>query len=90
MEIWKQGERKGRGKKRFEEAQALPQREGNQRPLRRRLRRNGQKEEAKEMCSSINKSENYEAALNIIGEYVNITKAKGYMDETKDNEIEME
>jgi hypothetical protein len=58
--------------------------------LRRRLRRNGQKEEAKEMCSSINKSENYEAALNIIGEYVNITKAKGYMDETKDNEIEME
>lgn len=25
-----------------------------------------------------------------LGEYVNITKAKGYMDETKDNEIEME
>lgn len=26
------------------------------------------------MCSSINKSENYEAALNIIGEYVNTRK----------------
>ena len=51
------------------------------RPLRRKLRRNGQKEEAKEMCSSINKSENYEAGLNI-------TKAEGYTDETKDNEIE--
>ncbi len=53
------------------------------RPLRRKLRRNGQKEEAKEMCSSINKSENYEAGLNI-------TKAEGYTDETKDNEIEIE
>ena len=77
MEIWKQGERKGRGKKRFEEAQALPQREGNQRPLRRRLRRNGQKEEAKEMVIRIEESKSYDEALCIIGEYVEITDGAG-------------
>lgn len=54
------------------------------------LRRNGQKEEAEEMCSRIINSESYEAALNIIGEYVNITEVEGYTEETEDNGIEME
>lgn len=38
-------------------------------------------------CSII---DGYKESVDILGEYVNITKAKGYMDETKDNEIEME
>lgn len=39
----------------------------------RTLRRNGMAEEATEMCTRITKSGSYDAALCIIGEYVNIT-----------------
>ncbi len=37
------------------------------------LKRNGMREEATEMCDRIQKSGSYYEALNIIGEYVNIT-----------------
>lgn len=40
------------------------------------LRRNGMKEEAEEMCERIRASGNYDKALSIIGEYVNITSAE--------------
>ncbi len=39
----------------------------------RTLKRNGMREEATEMCDRIQKSGSYHEALNIIGEYVNIT-----------------
>lgn len=39
----------------------------------RTLRGAGQSEEAKEMCSRITESSDYHEAMNIIGEYVNIT-----------------
>lgn len=39
----------------------------------RTLRRNGMADEAKEMCDRITHSDSYYSALNIIGEYVNIT-----------------
>ena len=39
----------------------------------RTLKQNGLKDEAKEMCSRVTSSGSYYEALNIIGEYVNIT-----------------
>lgn len=42
----------------------------------RTLRRNGMAEQATEMCGHIRESGDYYAALNIIGEYVNITSAE--------------
>lgn len=49
----------------------------------RTLRRNGMAEEATEMCTRITKSGSYDAALCIIGEYVNIT---GPNEDISDNE----
>ncbi len=43
----------------------------------RTLRNNGMREEAKEMVIRIEESKSYEEALNIIGEYVEITDEKG-------------
>ena len=43
----------------------------------RALKRNGQSEQATEMCSRIMASGSYESALCIIGEYVNITGGDG-------------
>ena len=45
------------------------------------LKQNGMAGQAKEMCGRIHASGGYEEALNILGEYVNITSADG-MDET--------
>ena len=39
----------------------------------RTLKQNGMREQAKEMCERITSSKNYYEALNILGEYVNIT-----------------
>ena len=50
----------------------------------RTLRRNGMQSEAKEMWKEITKSRSYEEALNIIGNYVEITD----QDEIEDEEIE--
>jgi hypothetical protein len=44
----------------------------------RTLKDNGMKDEAAEMRERITSSGSYDAALNIIGEYVNITSADGY------------
>lgn len=49
----------------------------------RTLRRNGMAEEATEMCARIRESGSYDAALCIIGEYVNIT---GPNEDMSDNE----
>ena len=45
------------------------------------LKRNGMKEEAKEMCDRITSSKSYDDALCIIGEYVEITDEAGLEDE---------
>lgn len=37
------------------------------------LRKNGQAEQAREMCKRVVQSDSYERALNVIGDYVNIT-----------------
>lgn len=52
----------------------------------RTLRRNGMADEAKEMCDRITHSDSYYSALNIIGEYVNITgpEEDEYGDEDED------
>lgn len=42
----------------------------------RTLKRNGMSEQAGEMCDRIRESGSYDEALNIIGEYVNITSAE--------------
>lgn len=55
----------------------------------RTLRENGLAQEAKEMCQRITKADSYGAALNIIGEYVNITSIDD-MDENWDNSMHME
>lgn len=55
----------------------------------RTLREHGMAEEAKEMYQRITQSESYEAALNIIGEYVNITSVDD-MDECWDDSMHME
>ena len=50
------------------------------------LRRNGMSDEAHEMCDRIQKSANYYEALNIIGEYVNITdgsESEGFSEGTR-------
>lgn len=49
------------------------------------LKQHGLKEEAKEMCSRITSSGNYNEALSIIGEYVNIT-SKDEMEMDEQNE----
>lgn len=54
----------------------------------RTLREHGMAEEAKEMYQRITQSESYGAALNIIGEYVNITSVDD-MDEDWDNSMHM-
>lgn len=50
----------------------------------RTLRRNGMAEEATEMCTRITKSGSYDAALCIIGEYVNITGSNEDMSDNED------
>lgn len=48
------------------------------------LRRNGMAEQATEMCTRIRAYDSYDAALSIIGEYVNITGPDEDMSETDD------
>lgn len=45
------------------------------------LKQNGMADEAKEMCSRVTSSESYCEALNIIGEYVNITDGSEQSDD---------
>ena len=45
------------------------------------LKQNGMADEAKEMCSRVTSSGSYCKALNIIGEYVNITDSSGQSDD---------
>lgn len=45
------------------------------------LKQNGMADEAKEMCSHVTNSESYCEALNIIGEYVNITDGSEQSDD---------
>lgn len=45
------------------------------------LKQNGMADEAKEMCSRVTSSDSYCEALNIIGEYVNITDSSGQSDD---------
>ena len=47
----------------------------------RTLKQNGLKDEAKEMCSRVTSSGSYYEALNIIGEYVNITGDDEYTED---------
>lgn len=47
----------------------------------RTLKQNGMADEAKEMCSRVTSSESYCEALNIIGEYVNITDGSEQSDD---------
>lgn len=47
----------------------------------RTLKQNKMQEQAKEMCDRVTSSGSYEEALNIIGEYVDITDEKGLNDE---------
>lgn len=56
----------------------------------RTLRRNGMADEAKKMCDRITHSDSYYSALNIIGEYVNITgpEEDEYEDEDEDFDYE--
>lgn len=56
----------------------------------RTLRRNGMADQAKEMCDRITHSGSYYSALNIIGEYVNITgpEEDEYEDEDEDFDYE--
>lgn len=49
----------------------------------RTLRENGMAEQAKEMCGRIRESGDYYSALNIIGEYVNITSTEDMEQEMK-------
>ena len=53
------------------------------------LKRNGMAEQAKEMCERITSSGDYNKALCIIGEYVNITSVDDDMDESEDEEMEV-
>ena len=55
----------------------------------RKLRENGMGEQVKEMCGRIQGAVDYDSALNIIGEYVNITSAEEQeADEDMDEEME--
>ena len=53
------------------------------------LKRNGMAEQAKEMCDRITSSGDYNKALCIIGEYVNITSVDDDMEEREDEEMEV-
>ena len=53
------------------------------------LKRNGMYDEAKEMCSRITSSGSYYEALNVIGEYVEITSTDDEQTEDEDMEKEM-
>lgn len=54
------------------------------------LRRNGMRDEAEKMCERIRASGSYSEALNIIGDYVNITSADDVdIDETEDEGMNM-
>ena len=53
------------------------------------LKRNGMAEQAKEMCDRITSSGDYNKALCIIGEYVNITSVDDDMDESEDEGMEV-
>ena len=53
------------------------------------LKRNGMAEQAKEMCERITSSSDYNKALCIIGEYVNITSVDDDMDESEDEGMEV-
>lgn len=53
------------------------------------LKRNGMTEQAKEMCDRITSSGDYNKALCIIGEYVNITSVDDDMEESEDEEMEV-
>lgn len=55
----------------------------------RTLRNNGMKEQASEMCDRVTQSNSYYEALNIIGEYVNITGDDEAFDEDYDFEQSM-
>ena len=47
----------------------------------RTLKQNGMKEESKEMSNRVFSSHSYDEALNIIGEYVEITNEAGLVEE---------
>lgn len=51
--------------------------------------KNGMYDEAKEMCSRITSSGSYYEALNVIGEYVEITSTDDEQTEDEDMEMEM-
>ncbi len=51
------------------------------------LKRNGMYDEAKEMCSRITSSGSYYEALNVIGEYVEITSTDDEQSEDEDMEM---
>ena len=53
------------------------------------LKRNGMAEQAKEMCERITSSGDYNKALCIIGEYVNITSVDDDMEESEDEGMEV-
>ncbi len=53
------------------------------------LKRNGMTEQAKEMCDRITSSGDYNKALCIIGEYVNITSVDDEPEESEDEEMEV-
>ena len=56
----------------------------------RTLKENGMATQAKEMCGRITSSGSYAEALNIIGEYVNITSVDDVEDESEDYDEEYE
>ena len=53
------------------------------------LKRNGMYDEAKEMCSRITSLGSYYEALNVIGEYVEITSTDDEQSEDEDMEMGM-
>jgi hypothetical protein len=55
----------------------------------RTLKDNGMSDESKEMCDRIQNSGSYSEALNIIGEYVNITGPDEDIDNDNDSEMQM-
>ena len=55
----------------------------------RTLKQNGLREQASEMCDRVTHSNSYYEALNIIGEYVNITGDDESFDEDYDYEQSM-
>lgn len=56
----------------------------------RTLRQNGLNDQAKEMCDRIYQSDSYHKALDIIGEYVNITSVNEEISECDEPDEEME